>query len=77
MRARIVRWGNSLAIRLPKAFAETAGMQEGSSIELEAKPGEIVLRGPRYTVEELVGKITRENRHPETEWGPPVGKETW
>ena len=32
---------------------------------------------PKYDLTELLSQITGENRHHETEWGPPVGKEEW
>tara|TARA_R110002072_G_scaffold297959_1_gene471315 strand:- start:26286 stop:26432 length:147 start_codon:yes stop_codon:yes gene_type:complete len=30
-----------------------------------------------YELDELLAKIAPENRHKETDWGPPVGKEVW
>jgi antitoxin MazE len=56
MRAKIQKGGNSLAVRIPKAFAQEVGR--------------------KYTLEELVRGITPENRHEETDFGPPVGRET-
>jgi antitoxin MazE len=76
-KAQIAKWGNSLAVRIPKAVAEQARLQEGDSILIEALKGRIELRPAEKipTLEELVAKITPENRHAETNWGPDVGKE--
>ena len=30
-----------------------------------------------YTLDQLVEGITEENRHAETDWGLPVGREAW
>ena len=75
--SQIVRWGNSLAVRIPKLVAEEAGVSEGDPIELEAEHGEIklTLRERVPSLKELVSRITPENRHGETPVGPEVGKE--
>jgi antitoxin MazE len=80
MGTSIARWGNSLAVRLPKAVAEKAGLSEGDPIDVKVSgTGDIVLRRTRrrYTLDELVAGITPENRHEEIDFGPPVGKEVW
>ena len=79
MRARISRWGNSLAVRLPRAVTEAAGATEGTEVDVSAAAGRIVLRSvPRaYTLEDLLGGVTRRNLHAETETGSPVGRERW
>jgi antitoxin MazE len=76
-KAQVVKWGNSLAVRIPKAVAQEARIQEGDPIVIEALEGRVELRPvePIPTLEELVAKITPENRHAETKWGPSVGKE--
>lgn len=80
MGTSVARWGNSLAIRLPKAVAEKAGLNEGDPIDVKvSSTGDIVLRrtSPRYTLDELVAGITLDNRHDEVEVGRPIGKEVW
>jgi antitoxin MazE len=76
-KAQLAKWGNSLAVRIPKAVAEEARMREGDSVVVEALDGRIeVRRGEKIpTLEELVAKITPQNRHKETDWGPACGKE--
>jgi antitoxin MazE len=75
--AQIAKWGNSLAVRIPKTVAEQARLQEGDSIVIEAMDGHVELRPAERipTLEELVAQITPENRHKETKWGPERGKE--
>ena len=80
MRAQVKKWGNSLALRIPKALAEEAGLDSGSNVELIVENGHlcvIPVKRPRYTLEELVAQITPENRHGEIDTGPAVGKEVW
>lgn len=79
MRTRISKWGNSLAIRIPKAFTADAGLEDGDQVEITMESGCIVITpvGLDYRLGDLVEKITRENRHDETDWGRPVGNETW
>jgi antitoxin MazE len=74
------KWGNSLAVRIPQAVAAQAGLAEGDSVALavDATHG-IVVRSARrkYELSELVSKITPKNRHRETDWGQPQGREPW
>ena len=79
MTTQLARWGNSLALRLPKSVAMEANIGEGDKVDVTVKDGAIVIsRAPRrYTLEELLEGVTDENRHPETDWGPPVGREEW
>lgn len=76
---RLSRWGNSLGLRLPKALAAEARIGEGDTVEVSVEEGSIVMRParPAYSLEELVSKITPRNRHQETGWGEPVGREQW
>jgi antitoxin MazE len=76
MRTEIAKWGNSLAVRLPKQIIEQAGLAEGAAVELEVEAGTVVLRParPRYTIDELLAGITAENQHESFDDGP-VGHE--
>ena len=60
MQTQIAKWGNSLAVRLPRQVAEAAGVSEGAAIELEVRDGVIRLI-PRSTLAELLAGITPEN----------------
>jgi antitoxin MazE len=76
--SQVVKWGNSLAVRIPKPVAEEAGVREGDDIVIEATRGVINLRPKRRipTLRELVAQITPENRYHEIQTGPERGKET-
>lgn len=76
----VAKWGNSLAVRIPRAIAAEARVSEGDHLVLAvAEDGSIVLRSARrkYSLEELVSQITPKNRHQETDWGQAEGKEAW
>jgi antitoxin MazE len=80
MRVRLQKWGNSLAVRIPRSFAAETGMTDRGEIEMSLKEGGIVLRPVRaaaYDLAELVARITPDNRHGEVEAGPGVGGEAW
>jgi len=76
-KAQIVKWGNSLAVRIPKPVAEMAGVEAGDPVILEAARGQIrVVRTDQIpTLKELVAQITPENRYQEISTGPERGKE--
>lgn len=79
MRTQVAKWGNSLGVRIPKAYAEEVGLSEGATVEVKRSGRKLVVMPaqPEYEVAELVAGITRKNRHHETSWGKPIGKETW
>jgi antitoxin MazE len=79
MRVRVQKWGNSLAVRIPRAVAADAGLREGSEVDMVAKDGDVHLRpiGPRYELADLVRAIKPGNRHRELEWGSRQGGEAW
>ncbi len=80
MQTRIQKWGNSLGLRIPKSFAEQAGVKAGSDVDLSLKDGELIIRPtrvPKYELEVLLRGVTTENVHAEVETGRPVGREIW
>ncbi len=80
MQTRIQKWGNSLALRIPKTFALEAGFGQDSPVEVSLEEGKIVIRPIReiaYSLEELMAGVTDENLHGEISTGPAVGNEAW
>jgi antitoxin MazE len=78
MKAQMVKWGNSLAIRIPKPIVQEAKLKEGDSLEIEAAAdGHVELRRATKipTLSQLVSRITPENRYSEISTGAEVGKE--
>ena len=78
------KWGNSLAVRIPKTLAEAINASDGKRVELTIKDGALVLRPVpktkrkrRYSLDELLAGMTRENVPREVEWGPPRRGEVW
>lgn len=66
-----------MGLRIPKALLQSAGLGEGSEVEIGISGGRLVLTpvAREYVLEELAAQITAENRHGETDWGKPVGHE--
>lgn len=80
MRAKVQKWGNSLALRIPKPFAREAEVREGTAVDLSIREGKlVVVRAAQggYTLKQLLRRITKDNLHKETDWGRPAGREMW
>ena len=77
MKTSVSKWGNSLGVRIPKPFADEAGLTPGEIIDMILKGGNIVLIKPKYTLGELIDSITPENLHGEDDFGQPMGNEIW
>lgn len=82
METHVNSWGNSLAVRIPKALAKELGFKENSPVDIGVADGALFIKPMvftkktrRYTLEELCANITPENAHPEMGWGAAVGKE--
>jgi antitoxin MazE len=76
MRARVSKWGNSLAIRLPQAAVKSLRVHEGEQVEVSIKRDRLEIRAarPRYRLADLIAEITPDNQ-PEVIDVPPVGEE--
>lgn len=77
MQTRITKWGNSLGVRIPQAYAERLKITEGTPVDILVRNDEIVIRRKRYTLEELLSNVAPGNIHGETDWGKPLGREEW
>jgi len=80
MKASIQRWGNSLALRIPKTMALESGLADGSVVDLKLRKGVIALiprRRREHKLNELLAQVTKKNLHKETTAGEPLGKEIW
>jgi len=80
MKTKMQKWGNSLAIRIPKAFATEVGLKEESEVDVSLKSGKLVVvpvEKPGLTLKALLAKITEENVHREVDAGPATGREAW
>jgi antitoxin MazE len=79
MKTTVQKWGNSLAVRIPRPFAEEVNLSENSAVDLTVRAGKLVIVpvAPEVTLEALVADITEANRHEETDTGTRVGNEVW
>ena len=80
MEARIGKWGNSLALRIPQALAARVGLTFNSTVELIPRGGELVIsavKPPGSELDVLLAGVTESNLHGEVDTGPPVGGEAW
>jgi antitoxin MazE len=80
MKSTIQKWGNSLAIRIPKSFAHQINLSQGAEIDLVLLDNKIQIepiKKKKLTLDDLLSKVTEENIHQEIDTGEPVGKEIW
>jgi len=80
MKTRVQKWGNSLALRIPKSFASDAGLHADAAVELSLVKGALVVKpiAPQpLTLEQLLRGVTDDNLPGEWDTGPAVGKEVW
>jgi antitoxin MazE len=80
MRTRVQKWGNSLAVRIPRSFAVETDLDQGSEVDLVLEEGRLVLspvKEPRYRLEELLAQVKPAYVHHEVDTGPIVGREIW
>jgi len=73
-KGKISKWGNSLALRIPRSVAEELGIKENSSVYLTVNEGSLCVE-KEPSLEELAAMITDENRQELVDFGPAVGKE--
>jgi antitoxin MazE len=80
MTTKIQKWGNSLAMRLPKELTENLNWYEGAIVGFEQLGDKMIITSsrPKYTVEQMLNGITKKNRH-KSLWpnDKPRGKEIW
>ena len=80
MKTQVQRWGNSVALRIPKTFAEEISVREGDEVEMNVARGRLVIapHPPRnYHLADLVAEIRPGNRHKEIVVQGPQGQEVW
>ncbi len=79
MLTKVQKWGNSLAVRIPRGFAEQLMIQQGSEVDLSLDGDRLVIRPRRreLSLSELLAQVTDENIHAEVATGEPTGREVW
>ncbi len=79
MKVQVQKWGNSLALRIPKSFAVESNIGQGSTVEVSLENGKIIvfpITQAEISLDEMLAQITSENLHGEIETGNIVGRET-
>ncbi len=80
MQIHVQKWGNSLALRIPKSFALEANVKDGTTVDISFKNGKLIvtpISENTYSLEGLLSKVNDDNIHKETFTGTSVGKEVW
>ena len=79
MQTRIAKWGNSLALRLPRGAVQDANLVEGAEVDVRVEGERIIITPtrPKYTLDQLLAQNGDAKRHSEVDGGPPVGREAW
>lgn len=80
MEIKVKKWGNSLALRIPKAYANEAGLKDNSQVEISIVDGKLVIvpsDRTKYSLEELLDQINEDNLHREVDTGNARGREIW
>jgi antitoxin MazE len=79
MKTTVQKWGNSLAIRIPRNISRDTKVTEGSSVDVTVDNGNIILSpsANQYSLKELLKKVKEENIHSEISTGDRTGGEIW
>jgi antitoxin MazE len=80
VKTKVQKWGNSLAVRIPKTFAEEVGLSDDSPIEMRLVKGGLLLEPSSTwvpTLDELLEAVDSSNLHDEVDKGPAQGREAW
>ncbi len=80
MKTRVQKWGNSLALRVPKPLAMQVGIGFNSQVDLSLRGKELVIAPvspPSLTLENLLSQVNENNLHKEVNTGPMTGGEAW
>jgi antitoxin MazE len=80
MNATIQKWGNSLALRIPKTVARDTQLKNGSIVNLAVRKGTVIIepvKKTKYRLDDLLKGVSKKNIHDSVDTGPPVGREVW
>ncbi len=80
METRMQKWGNSLALRIPKLVCKEAGLKHNSRVSVTMNKRKIIIEAvpqDALSLEDLLDGITDDNVHGDTDGGGPVGAAIW
>ena len=78
MQTTIQKWGNSLALRIPKSFASETQLDNGTEVNLTIKNNQLIIEPiskEKYDLDSFLYEISDSNIHKEVDFGEPQGKE--
>jgi antitoxin MazE len=77
METIVQKWGNSLGIRIPAAYAKELNLKKGSTVEINEEGGKIVIYPSRENLEDMLDRVTADNMPEIVETEESVGREEW
>jgi antitoxin MazE len=80
METRVKKWGDSLALRIPRTLASEAGLEKDCPVRLSLVEGKLVIEPlvkSEFRLDALTASASTENLHEEVGTGPAVGGEVW
>ena len=79
MKTRVQKWGNSLAVRIPKHMIRETGLEYNAAVEMKVDDGKLVIQrtDEAPTLESILAKVTKDNLHAAVDTGEAVGNEVW
>ncbi len=80
MITNVIKWRNSLALPIPRFFAEEMGLKTASPLNMQIEKGRIILTPVEkepLSLKDIISKINKDNIHQEIETGNPCGNEIW
>lgn len=79
MKTKISKWGNSVALRIPKSFAQQVNLQEGTPVDLNIENERLVITPQKKKPElkSLLSEVNEDNLHKEIDFGEPKDNEVW
>ena len=77
MQTVVLKWGNSLGVRIPSFWAKDNDIKNGSKVEVIAEKGRMLILPQKKSLEDIMNLVTDENLHSEIETIEAVGKEAW
>lgn len=76
----IQKWGNSLAVRIPRPLARDSHIHQGTLVDIALVGGKIMVKpktNAKIPLAQLLKLVTKKNLHSEYDWGKNQGKEIW
>jgi len=80
MLLKVQKWGNSVALRIPKSFASEINVQSGTLVDLSLKNKKLIISplfNEEFNLKSMLSQINKNNIHKEIKTGKPAGKELW